>query len=136
MVKYDFKEFIGYQRKYRPTVQMSVPPIWLQIAKSPEVTDHFDNVRVACTGAAPMGPQLAAEVGKKLGKGKTRVSQFWGTTETTGSMTGLDWDTTDETGSVGTILPSIRLRILDENDQDVEKGTHSDGWTFCRCLMR
>lgn len=55
MQKYDFEEFVGYHRQYRPTVQMSVPPIWLQVAKSPVITDHFDNVRVACNGAAPMG---------------------------------------------------------------------------------
>lgn len=47
MQKYDFDLFLEYHRKYRPTCQMSVPPIWLQVAKSPKVTDHFDNVRVA-----------------------------------------------------------------------------------------
>lgn len=122
MQKYDFDEFISYHRRYRPTCQMSVPPIWLQIAKSPKVTDHFDNLRVACTGAAPMGLELATEVGKKLGKGKTQMSQFWGTTETTGSITGLDWDTHDPTFSVGAIFPNVRLRFLDENDKDVAEG--------------
>ncbi len=46
MQKYDFDSFIEYNRRYRTTVQMSVPPIWLQIAKSPKVTDHFDSVEV------------------------------------------------------------------------------------------
>lgn len=122
MEKYDFDEFIANHRKYRPTVQMSVPPIWLQIAKSPKVTDHFDNMTVACTGAAPMGLELATEVSKKLGKGKTRMSQFWGATEATGSMTGLDWDEFDKTFSTGGIFPSVRLRFVDDNDQDVEEG--------------
>ena len=122
MEKYDFDTFIEYHRKYRPTCQMSVPPIWLQIAKDPKVTDHFDGLRVACTGAAPMGLELAREVGKKLGKGKTRMSQFWGTTETTGSITGADWESVDETFSVGGIFPNVRLRILDENDRDVQDG--------------
>ena len=44
-----------------------------------------------------MGLELAQEVSKKLGKGKTQMAQFWGTTETTGSITGLDWDEVDET---------------------------------------
>lgn len=55
MQKYDFDSFIEYNRKYRVTVQMSVPPIWLQVAKSPKVTDHFDSVEVACTGTYPKG---------------------------------------------------------------------------------
>lgn len=122
MQKYDFDSFIEYQRRYRPTVQMSVPPIWLQVAKSPKVTDHFDNCRVACTGAAPMGGELAREIGRKLGKGKTWVSQFYGTTETCGSITGADWEFLDETFSVGAIFPNVRLRLVNENLRDVEPG--------------
>ncbi|KAK3691207.1 hypothetical protein LTR37_018795 [Vermiconidia calcicola] len=122
MEKYDFDTFIEYHRRYRPTLQFSVPPIWLQIAKSPKVTDHFDNLRVASTGAAPMGLELAKDVSQRLGKGKTRLSQFWGTTETTGSITGSDWEVVDDTFSVGGIFPNVRLRILDDNDRDVEQG--------------
>lgn len=77
---------------------------------------------IRCNGAAPMGLELAKEVNKRLGKGKTRISQFWGTTETTGSITGSDWEAVDETFSVGGIFPNVRLRILDENDKDVEEG--------------
>lgn len=122
MQKYDFDSFIEYNRKYRTTVQMSVPPIWLQVAKSPKVTDHFDSVEVACTGAAPMGMELAQSVCAKLGKGNVTISQCWGTTETCGSMTGNEWDHRDKTGSVGGIFANLRLRLLDENDQDVEEG--------------
>ena len=69
-----------------------------------------------------VGRELAKEVGAKLGKGKTSIAQFWGTTETSGSITGLDWKLRDETGSVGDACANIRLRILDENDQDVQPG--------------
>jgi 4-coumarate--CoA ligase len=86
------------------------------------VTNHFDNLKVAATGAAPMGLQLATEVSRKLGGGKTMLSQFWGTTETTGSITGIDWDFYDETFSVGAQFPNVRLRFLDDNDRDVEEG--------------
>lgn len=122
MSSYAFDSFIQYSRKYRTTVQFSVPPIWLQVAKSPDVTDHFDSLVVAATGAAPMGAPLANEVSAKLGKGKTRLSQFWGTTETTGSITGIDWDVVDEKFSVGAPFPNVRLRILDEDDQDAKLG--------------
>lgn len=69
-----------------------------------------------------MGMELAKEVQTKLGKGKVRPSQFWGTTETTGSMTGNDWDFLDPTFSVGGIFANLRLRLVDDNDQDVEEG--------------
>ena len=122
MEKYDFPKFIEYSRKYRSTAQFSVPPIWLNIAKSPEVTDHFDSLKVAATGAAPMGLQLATEVSRKLGMGKTMISQFYGTSETTGSITGVDWSAFDETFSVGEAFPNTRLAFLDDQDGDVPPG--------------
>ena len=77
--KYEFDSFIEYHRRYRLTVQWSVPPIWLAIARSAKVTDHFDSLQVACAGAAPMGPELAKEAARKLGKGSIPiVSQLWG----------------------------------------------------------
>lgn len=77
--KYEFESFIAYHRKYRLTCQWSVPPIWLTIAKSPKVTDHFDSCQIAVSGAAPMGTELAKEAASKLGKGTIPIiSQFWG----------------------------------------------------------
>lgn len=75
-----------------------MPPIWLAIARSPEVTDHFDSLEIAGTGAAPMSAELAKEVTGKLGRGKIQiVTQLYGATETTGSITGIAWDSSDET---------------------------------------
>lgn len=77
--KYDFDSFIEYHRRYSLTTQWTVPPIWLAIAKSPKVTDHFDTLQLACTGAAPMGAELTKEAARKLGKGKVKtIGQLWG----------------------------------------------------------
>lgn len=122
MKSFDFDSFIEYHRRYRPSFQFSVPPIWLQIAKSPKVTDHFDGIEVAQSGAAPLGPEVATEVRKKLGKGKVWLIQTCGTTETTGTITAMDWTLRDDTFSVGDICPNTRLRILDDDDKDVEPG--------------
>lgn len=51
---YEFDSFIEYHRRYRLTALWTVPPIWLAIARSSMVTDHFDSVQIACSGAAPM----------------------------------------------------------------------------------
>ena len=97
-----------------------MPPIWLDIAKSPLVTDQFDTLEVAQTGAAPMGPELQAAVSAKLGRGKTFIGQTWGTTETCGSITGQSWEVSDQTGSVGSLIANMRARIMDDDDQDVK----------------
>lgn len=122
MPKYEFDKFIEYNRRYRTTYQFSVPPIWLQVAKNPKVSDHFDSLEVACSGAAPMGLELVKEISSKLGEGKVFMTQTWGTTETDGSITATDWEMKDETGSVGGILPNVKLRIVDDNDKDVLPG--------------
>ncbi|KAK4502782.1 hypothetical protein PRZ48_006208 [Zasmidium cellare] len=122
MPKYDFDKFIEYSRRYKTTYQLTVPPIWLQVAKSSKVTNHFDSLEIACSGAAPMGLELVKEISNKLGQGKIFMTQTWGTTETDGSITATDWDIRDETGSVGGILPNVKLRIIDDDDKDVQPG--------------
>jgi 4-coumarate--CoA ligase len=52
----------------------------------PIVKDHFDNLEVAISGAAPLGKDLQIAASAKLGKGRTFISQTWGLSETTGSV--------------------------------------------------
>jgi acyl-CoA synthetase (AMP-forming)/AMP-acid ligase II len=67
------------------------------------VTDHFDSLEIAGTGAAPMSAELAKKAARKLGKGKIPiVTQLYGATETTGSITGIAWDMLDETVRIRT----------------------------------
>jgi 4-coumarate--CoA ligase len=61
----------------------TVPSIFLRIAKSQDVTDQFDTVETAITGAAPMDAELQQAANARLGKGKTRISQTWGLSEMT-----------------------------------------------------
>ncbi|KAF2168737.1 hypothetical protein M409DRAFT_65156 [Zasmidium cellare ATCC 36951] len=124
MKKYTFEDFIEYHRRYRPAYQFTVPPIWLRIAKSDNITDHFDGLQVAVTGSAPIGEGTMREVQKKLGKGKCLIAQTWGATEASGVITALDWSTFKDQGiwSVGELCPNVRLRIVDDYDKDVDEG--------------
>jgi long-subunit acyl-CoA synthetase (AMP-forming) len=106
MKSYDFHSFIEYHQRFRPAYQYTVPPIWLRIAKSDEVTDHFDGLQVAVTGSAPIGPATVLEIKAKLGKGKAVVAQTWGITEATGVITATDWG--DPYWSVGDLIPNTR----------------------------
>ena len=110
MPKFDFAKFLEYNKKFRITFFFTVPPIYLLIAKMPIVTDQFDALEVAISGAAPLGKELQEAASKKLGKGKCPISQTWGLSETTGSATVMPWDQTDDTGSVSPILPNMSFR--------------------------
>jgi len=48
--------------------------------------------------------------------------EYIGATETTGSMTGVDWDLNDETCSVGLPFPNMKIRLVDAKLNDVEPG--------------
>ncbi|KAL4743066.1 hypothetical protein BDV11DRAFT_179512 [Aspergillus similis] len=99
MPKFDFQKFLEYNKK------------------------QFKSLRRAYSGAAPMGPDLQSKAQKKLG---CLINQTWGLSETTGSTTGMPWDTEELTGSVSRLWPNMRLRIVDEDDKDVEEGKEGE----------
>lgn len=87
MDKFSWMPFLQYMKKLHITGFYTVPSIFLRIAKSQDVTDQFDAVETAITGAAPMDAELQQAANARLGKGKTRISQTWGLSETTVSAT-------------------------------------------------
>jgi len=123
MPKFDFSLFIEYNRRLKITTFFTVPPIYLLIAKSPLVTDQFKTLVHAMTGAAPMGAQLMAQAEAKLG---CPISQTWGLSETTGSVTAMPWDQHDSTGSISPLLPNMRMRIVDDEGNCVEEGNEGE----------
>lgn len=123
MPKFDFVKFLEYNKKHQVTLFFTVPPIYLLIAKSPLVTDQFETLVHAISGAAPMGAELSAMAEKKLG---CHISQTWGLSETTGSVTAMPWDQHDDTGSVSPLLPNARMRIVDDDSNDVPEGQEGE----------
>ncbi|KAI1275666.1 acetyl-CoA synthetase-like protein [Xylaria sp. FL0933] len=130
MRRFDFPKFCEYAKKYKITNMFTVPPIFLLIAKSPLVKDHFDTWTGALSGAAPMGHDLQLETGRKLGKGATLVRQVWGLSETTGTFTVTPPDLAHvvPAGSVGSLVASCYARIVDDDEKDVEPGQPGEIW--------
>ncbi|KAJ4297499.1 hypothetical protein N0V90_005391 [Kalmusia sp. IMI 367209] len=124
MSKFVFPEFLEYNKKYQTTYLFSVPPIWLRIAQSPEVTDQFQTLQVTMSGAAPLGKDLQHAASEKLGGPDCFISSSWGLSETTGSATIRPLDTEhDHTGSVSPLMSNVRARLVDDEGKDVEPGT-------------
>ncbi|KAJ7346647.1 hypothetical protein DFH08DRAFT_197082 [Mycena albidolilacea] len=120
MSKFDFAQFLEYNRSLEITTLFSVPPIYLLCAKSPLVEDHFRSLKAALGGAAPLGKNLQIEVSKKLG---VFLAQTWGLTETTGSVSGGEINIEDLSGSVGPLFPHINIKIIDDDGNDCAPGT-------------
>ncbi|KAK6207308.1 hypothetical protein LQW54_007266 [Pestalotiopsis sp. IQ-011] len=127
MRKYNWQDLLKYAKQYKITVFYTVPSIYLRISKSPEVTDQFSNLAGAATGAAPMDGQLQKTANQKLGEGKEQMlGQTWGLSETTGAVTAVPAGESDDTGSIGSILPTVQLRVVDEDFNDVEPGNEGE----------
>ncbi|KAK2812250.1 hypothetical protein FQN50_001608 [Emmonsiellopsis sp. PD_5] len=122
MGKYEWKKMLRLIKEYEITSFYTVPSIYLRIAKSPDVTDHFKWLANANTGAAPMDGELQTSASKKLGTGNTVIGQTWGLSETTGAVTMMPKGVDDYTGCIGHVLPNVELRMVDDNYNDVETG--------------
>lgn len=126
MPTYDFDDFLRHHKRFRPVYQFSVPPIWLRIAKSDKVTDHFSHLQVAVTGSAPIGLATVREVQRKLGSTDQpcHMAQTWGATECAGTITTLEWPTfvEQEQWAVGHPSRGVSIRFVDDDDKDVATG--------------
>ncbi len=100
----------AHSERLRISTFFSVPPIYAAIARHPLVRNQFASMRIAYSGAAPLGKELQASAALKLGDGHALFSQTWGSSETCGAVTHLPPDQRDNTGSVGRLLPNITMR--------------------------
>jgi 4-coumarate--CoA ligase len=116
MPKFDFAQFLDYNKRYGVSIFFTVPPVYLLIAKSPAVTDQLKSMVVAYTGAAPMKKELQEAAAKKMGDGSIFITQTWGLSESTGSATLLNIGERDDTGSVSRLLPNMSARYVSRFD--------------------
>ena len=129
MPKFDFVQFLDYNKRFQITFFFTVPPIYLLIAKSPLVKDQFKTLEFCVSGAAPMGPELQRQASEKLSVGHPCwINQTWGLSETTGSVTILPFGERDETGSVSPLIPNCEMRIVGEDGVDVAEGQEGEVW--------
>ena len=112
MRRYEWKKMLHYVKQYKITAFYTVPSIYLRISKSQDVTDQFQYVEAASTGAAPMDGDLQTSANSKLGKAETFIGQTWGLSETTGAVTAMPRGESDITGSISPILPNVELRYV------------------------
>ncbi|KAI9166368.1 4-coumarate-CoA ligase 2a [Paramyrothecium foliicola] len=119
MPSFNFDDFLKYSAALKITNWFTVPPILMAIAKHPAARDQFLSMRSAVSGAAPLSKALQEEANKKLPN--CQITQTWGLSETTGSVTHTV-PRDDISGSVGSLLPNVSLRLVDENDKDVAPG--------------
>jgi acyl-CoA synthetase (AMP-forming)/AMP-acid ligase II len=130
MPRFDMQEFLTAIQKYRVSILPIVPPIVLGLVKHPAVS-QFDlsSVRLAFSGAAPLGEDLARQLSEKL---HCPMTQGYGMTEAS-PVTHLS-PTHNETlkpGSAGRVVPNTEVKIVDPAS-GAELGPNQDGELLIR----
>lgn len=133
---FDMAGFLRYNETLRITSFFTATPIYEGLAKliayKPGVVREqaFRSLRVAYSGGARLRlgdgavAALRSRMGDESGGKPLLISQTFGATETTGAATHMSpdragWETL---GSVGELLPNMRMRLIDDDGRDVAVG--------------
>jgi acyl-CoA synthetase (AMP-forming)/AMP-acid ligase II len=98
---------------------------------SPKQKYSLKSVRAGYVGAAPLSSDMQKRFHALLADG-ARYTQVWGMTESTSMITGVPLDVAEKTtrgevdswGSVGTTIPELSVKLVDEEGNDVTHTTH------------
>ncbi|MBI9077088.1 MAG: AMP-binding protein [Desulfatibacillum sp.] len=103
---------LGQIAKYKPTVLVNVPTLYLMFLNDPMVTKvDWSTVKVCYSGAAPFTDEGIRDLEAVIGKGKVR--ELYGMTETSPLIAMDHMENSKKVGSVGLPMPSTRIRIMD-----------------------
>lgn len=112
-------------REHRPVTIGAPPPAIPMILEAGIPPEWFEGVTAFVTASAPVDPAVAAEFEARYG---IPVLQGYGATEFLGAVTGWTSELSQrfgaaKVGSVGRVLPGVRLRVVDaETGAEVEPG--------------
>ncbi|KAJ7697632.1 AMP binding protein [Mycena rosella] len=138
-------EFCANIEKYRISYTLIVPPILVVLARHPAAEKYdLSTVRYMCSGAAPLGKDLVNQVKQRLLKNRRPdeglvITQGYGLTETsptTHLLTIADCDR--KMGSIGTLLPNLEARLVEDDDGDVDakEGERGELWIRGPTVMK
>ncbi|KAH6642754.1 4-coumarate-CoA ligase [Boeremia exigua] len=131
---FDLPKMLESIRRDKVTHVNVVPPIAMAILRSPLTANaDFSSVRCLMNAAAPLKPELADELSKRMG---CVLTQWYGCTEASPSIISQREDETHIRGTVGRLLPNMQMRVVDAQGADVERGTPGELWIRGPNIMR
>jgi acyl-CoA synthetase (AMP-forming)/AMP-acid ligase II len=128
MPRFDLEQFLAHVQRHRVTVLVVPPPVMAALARHPMVERYdLSSVALVVSGGAPLGPDLQRAVAARLPG--AAVGQGWGLTETSVGATIPDRDAGSVPGSVGRVMPSTELRVVDpRSGADLDAGQRGELW--------
>jgi acyl-CoA synthetase (AMP-forming)/AMP-acid ligase II len=109
--RFEPESFLKALGDWRVEIAHIVPPMAVALAKHPAVRNYdLRHLEALFSGAAPLGPGLAAAVQQRL---NVVVKQGYGMTEASPVTHYSDTRSTVRPGTVGRLVPSTECRIVD-----------------------
>ena len=105
--------------KERVTIFTGVPFIFILMVNTAEeegIKHDLSSLRLCYAGGAPISTDIMKRFHQLYG---LAVVQFWGLTEATSHLTCQPIDGTGKLGSVGKALPGWKVKIVDDNSEDL-----------------
>ncbi|KAH6967862.1 hypothetical protein BKA56DRAFT_636576 [Ilyonectria sp. MPI-CAGE-AT-0026] len=127
MRKFDLELLLSNIQRFRVTDLLLVPPVVVMLVKS-QLLSRYDvsSVKTIVCGAAPLQPELSAQLETIFSAGKAHSRQGWGMSEATMAVTLFAPDEFDPAHqSVGYIVPNVEIKIV--NDEGHEVGYGEEG---------
>lgn len=108
----------------KPTLFFAVPTIYVRLVEELRALGSVDlrHMRLFCSGSAPLAAETLTEFEQLTGH---TILERYGMTET-GMNLSNPYAGTRVAGSVGTPLPGITMRIVDDRRQDVKAGDEGE----------
>jgi len=100
------------------------PPMYLAWSAQPDLRESLETVRLMVSGAAPLPPAVFEQY-RTYGY---PVWEGYGMTETAPVVTSTLVSGRPKAGSVGTAIPGVEVRLIDEDGDDVDDGDPGEIW--------
>jgi long-chain acyl-CoA synthetase len=104
----------------RVSVVAAVPQMYTALATRPELADAFSGIRLAISGAAPLGAEAAQRFHAASGH---RLFEGYGLTETAPVVSTALASPIPKDGSVGRPVPGVELKLVDRSGAVVAQVT-------------
>lgn len=111
---------------HRITVVAGAPPMYMAWLALPQAdSECLKGVRLAVSGAAPLGAETAAAFARLFG---VEIYEGYGLTEASPTVTSSVVGGHSKPGSIGVALAGIEVRLVDEAGEDVYPGDAGEIW--------
>jgi acyl-CoA synthetase (AMP-forming)/AMP-acid ligase II len=112
MPRFELAAALSLVERHRVTLLIVPPPVMAALAGAPAVDEHdLSSVELVVSGGAPLSAELQRAVAARLPH--AAVGQGYGLTETAVGVSAARRGAGSVPGSVGTLLPSTELRVVD-----------------------